>query len=111
MTHEGSQLLSVLGEDQGVEMAGHHRDVDHRHVVEPLGTTQHSDHGLVDAAAGIGSQQVAMKTAEEERLRELVTTGLLAPRTGKTLTVRRKAIRISGPTLSETIIEDREDRS
>ncbi len=47
---------------------------------------------------------------EEARLQELVATGLLAPRTGKRLTERRKPIRIAGPSLSETIVEDRGDR-
>ena len=50
------------------------------------------------------------KTDEEARLQELVASGLLAPRTGRKLTERRKPIRIAGPPLSETIIEDREDR-
>ena len=50
------------------------------------------------------------KTDEEARLQELVASGLLAPRTGKRLTERRKPIRIPGPPLAETIVEDREDR-
>lgn len=50
------------------------------------------------------------KTDEEARLQELVAAGLLAPRTGKRLTERRKPLRTSGPPLSEAIVEDREDR-
>lgn len=50
------------------------------------------------------------KTDEEARLQELVAAGLLAPRTGRKLTERRKPARIAGPPLSQTIIEDREDR-
>ena len=53
---------------------------------------------------------VPAKSDEEARLQELVATGLLAPRTGKKLTARKKPIRIAGPSLSEAIAEDREDR-
>ena len=49
-------------------------------------------------------------TDEEAQLQELVASGLVAPRTGERLSERRKPIRLAGPQLSETIVEDREDR-
>ena len=53
---------------------------------------------------------VPAESDAEARLQELVASGLLAPRTGKKLTQRRRPVRLAGPPLSETIVEDREDR-
>ena len=50
------------------------------------------------------------KTEEEAQLQKLVASGLLAPPTGSKLTRRKRPIRIDGPSLSEAISEDREDR-
>lgn len=49
-------------------------------------------------------------TAEEKRLSELATTGLLTARSRKELTRRKTPVRVKGRPISETISEDREDR-
>ncbi len=51
----------------------------------------------------------AAATDEEARLQELGALGLVSPRKRTTLPERQR-VRIAGKPLSETIIEDREDR-
>ncbi|MFQ5740054.1 MAG: type II toxin-antitoxin system Phd/YefM family antitoxin [Acidobacteriota bacterium] len=51
-----------------------------------------------------------LETEEESPLLELAALGLLTPRSRKTLTARSPAIRVTGKAVSETILEDREDR-
>lgn len=49
-------------------------------------------------------------TSEEKRFSELATAGLLTPRSRKELTKRETPVRAKGRPISETIVEDREDR-
>lgn len=49
-------------------------------------------------------------TDDEARLAELAAAGLVTPRVRKTWTAQKNPVRIPGPPISQTVIEDREDR-
>lgn len=49
-------------------------------------------------------------TDDEARLAELAAAGLVTPRSRTTPPVEENPVRIPGPPISQTVIEDREDR-